>query len=394
MNKLTQIEAERVIAVLDDSFQKLSDLSYVQLDLIPQPEMLAPLLDGNEEIAHLLIDQKSLEDHFEDLLSQSREAKGVSRGKVRDELKKIIEDLKDSTRNLARVLKDHPEISKRLQSILNEVPGSAEARSYFTKFLSCFYDLRDLSQDKLQTTVEQERDKNKKLDDIDSKAKKVSLDKSNLEKELQAERLKHETEARILDDTIHKLDLELQELTTRYQGARKHLDHLRATQSEQDRIQHESNVRQLEEQRKKREQELTNQSATHRTEEKEIRNKKRINEEQIEHHIRNYEKIIQEKQAEFDAKKKMVADNIKAIEDLALQEHELGRTNRLVRYRKRDEEAKEKEKKDQDAAFFRSVAILQNLFRRRRDTKFVEALRRKRGRSRRGKGGKKGKKKG
>lgn len=34
----------------------------------------------------------------------------------------------------------------------------------------------------------------------------VSLDKTNLEKELQAERLRHEAESRVLDDTIHKLD--------------------------------------------------------------------------------------------------------------------------------------------------------------------------------------------
>ncbi|KAJ4454208.1 hypothetical protein PAPYR_11157 [Paratrimastix pyriformis] len=394
MNKLTQIEAERVISVLEDAHLKLTNLSFVQLDLIPQPEMLTPLLgEENEMIAHTILEHKMLEDQYEDLFIQSKELRAPQHKKARDtqtELKTMSDSIKDSTRNIARLLQDHGDVVKRLQHIVNEVPGSSEARAPFAKFFTCFYDLRLLAQDKLQTTVEQERDKHKKLEDIDTKAKKVSLDKTNLEKELTSERRKHETESRMLDDTIHKLDLELQELSTRYQGAKKQLEQMRATQSSDDLAQHESTMRALEEQRKRREEELVSHTADDRLHEKELRNKKRITEEGIEHQIRSYEKLIQDKQAEYDTKKKMVADDIKEIEELSQQADVRERRKRLDAYKKRDEENEAREKKELAERFARSVAILQNLFRRRRDTRIVEALKKKRGKSRKGKkGGKK-----
>lgn len=381
MNRLTQIEADRVISVLEDSIKKLSILSLLQLDVFPTPESLTEVV--GEEVGPVLLEHKALEDRYDDLSAQAKELKALNhRSRFRDvqnEMKELSTQIRESSRNVAQLLLDYPFAVDRLQMVLRDRPRA------LMQFLQSFIDLRDLSKDKLETTVEEERDKQERLEDIGTKEKKVSSDKASLEHEVQAEKEAHERDLAVLNDAISKLKEELQEIKNRSTSDAHRL--VRSTQTETQLVtkSFEERMRDLGEQRKKLEEDLARITKQNREEERELRKTKQNLENDVKQNITNYDANMTQKKAEFDALMKVFVQEKAEVEQYEARFKESARLKELEAFRKRrDEEATARKKADADD-YFRKVAILQALFRRRQAARLVEDLRKK---MRKGKGAK------
>eukprot|EP01037_Dinobryon_pediforme_P023706 gene23706-25229_t len=139
MEKLGVVEAERIIAVLEDTTEKLGFLDSITPDILQHRDELSKFI--GEEIARTLTEQKNLERRYEQLIEQRAAMKGmvnkVKYKEIKDEIQEVSRALKDSTNHLVRSLKENPNISGNLIKVqrdrneLNDV------------LLHCMQEIRD-----------------------------------------------------------------------------------------------------------------------------------------------------------------------------------------------------------------------------------------------------------
>lgn len=113
---MTSIEAERIIAVMEDSTEKLSFLDCIVPDVLQHRDELSKFI--GDEIAKTMIEQKQLERRYEELIAQRALMKGmINKSKykeVQDEIHDVSRALRESTNNLVRSLKENPNVSGNL----------------------------------------------------------------------------------------------------------------------------------------------------------------------------------------------------------------------------------------------------------------------------------------
>lgn len=116
MEKLGFIESERIVAILEDTTEKLGFLDSITPDILQHRDELSKFI--GDEIARTLQEQKSLERRYEQLIEQRSSMKGmVNKTKykeVQEEIHDVSRALRESTNNLVRSLKENPNISGNL----------------------------------------------------------------------------------------------------------------------------------------------------------------------------------------------------------------------------------------------------------------------------------------
>jgi len=137
--KLGIVECERIIAILEDTTEKLSFLDSITPDILQHRDELSKFI--GDEIARTLLEQKKLEKRYEELIEQRASMKGmvnkIRYKEVQDEIHDVSRALRESTNNLVRSLKENPNISGNLIKVhrdrneLNDV------------LLRCIQELRD-----------------------------------------------------------------------------------------------------------------------------------------------------------------------------------------------------------------------------------------------------------
>lgn len=115
-DRLGNVEAERIIAILEDTTEKLTFLDSITPDILQHRDELSKFI--GDEIARTLQEQKNLERRYEELIDQRAAMKGmVNKNKykeVQEEIQEVSRALKESTNNLVRSLKENPNISGNL----------------------------------------------------------------------------------------------------------------------------------------------------------------------------------------------------------------------------------------------------------------------------------------
>lgn len=139
LQKFNPVEAERIIAILDDTAEKLGFLDSITPDVLQHRDELSKFI--GDEIARTMSEQKVLEARYEELIEQRSAMKGlVNKMKykeIQEEIQDVSRALRESTNNLVRSLKENPNVSGNLIKVQRD---RMELRDLLVR---CIQELRD-----------------------------------------------------------------------------------------------------------------------------------------------------------------------------------------------------------------------------------------------------------
>ena len=203
--KLTNVEAQRIMAILDETYAKLSLMSHVPP--LRRPERYEEFVDDvGGEVAQVLDEQLLLEQQYKWVSTPAHEQAdaGFDTSQALPDFETLDDELRHSTRVVCRMLREAPAISEKLRLMGNQ-PSSAAMRSY----LSTFAELQQQTYAKLSTSVEEEKAKEEWFLEISAREEKASQTLRQLQKEIKAERAERDRDVSAREETIKKLRDEL-----------------------------------------------------------------------------------------------------------------------------------------------------------------------------------------
>ncbi|CAM9499423.1 unnamed protein product [Ectocarpus fasciculatus] len=139
MEGLGIIESERIVAILEETTEKLKFLDSITPDVLQHRDELSKFI--GDEIARTMKEQKSLENRYEELIEIRAAMKGmVNKSKykeVQEEIQDVSRALRESTNNLVRNLKENPNVSGNLIKV------QRDRTDLYDLLLRCIQELRD-----------------------------------------------------------------------------------------------------------------------------------------------------------------------------------------------------------------------------------------------------------
>eukprot|EP00743_Colponemidia_sp_Colp-15_P000924 GILK01001019.1.p1 GENE.GILK01001019.1~~GILK01001019.1.p1 ORF type:complete len:411 (-),score=115.83 GILK01001019.1:163-1353(-) len=303
MTKLTNVDAQRVLAVIEDMLEKLGWASHLT------PELLQHISNGtNEELIKTFGDDllrrfqltMQLERQFESFALQTDgTSMTISEMQQKPDYDDVYKPLKKSVRDLYRKLAENP-------SAINAIKSMPDGRTHATlRFLNSLSELKDLTLRRLTTTVEEDKARSELLEEYMEKEKQANLDRRNLQKELNHIRREREKAASTRTDLITKLKAELQDLKHWTQQRSAKLEEESQAREEFQRKAFEEKESVLSSQLQKVTDELSGEQKSHKDDEDHLRKRKMKIENEVEQWINKYDR-------DMDAKVQEVVD-IKAM---------------------------------------------------------------------------------
>lgn len=139
MDTLTIVEAERIIAILEDGIEKLAFLDCITPDILQHRDELSKFI--GDEISKTMGEQRRLERRYEELIDQRAAMKGMVNKsqykEVQEEIQDLSKALRESTNNLVRSLKENPNVSGNLIKV------ERDRTELHDLLLRCIQELRD-----------------------------------------------------------------------------------------------------------------------------------------------------------------------------------------------------------------------------------------------------------
>lgn len=302
-SKPTNVDAQRIVCVLDSLIEKVSILQYVDSDLLnsisdkgrsQEKEELLAQLTNNTHL--LLMREQDCEARLKPLITGQDNA-----DKTNDEANPALEfgNLVSSTaknlRNLIRELENNPrdiEILKRLRK-------NAQVEDY-EEFLTYLRGLRLLMLKRLSTSVEEQASHDKQKEELDRKIQLWERTKNN--KELELRNLKKEKERYITekDEELAKLRAQIEEIEMDKNKRMHDLDSESKKDQEAMSKNFDDRKTHLEKQLQALENELKELRAKNKAEEHALRDKKARDEGFLKEIIEQYDEMMETKEKEID----------------------------------------------------------------------------------------------
>ena len=184
LEKLELIESERIIAILEDSTEKLNFLDRITPDVLQHRDELSKFI--GDEISRTMSEQKYLEKRYEELIEHRSSMKGmVNKTKykeVQEEIQDVSRALRESTNNLVRNLKENPNVSGNLIKLQRD---RVELNDLL---LRCIQELRDRgTYYTITSKVDEENNSRKKFQLLKLREKELRETVLKLEKQLNDE---------------------------------------------------------------------------------------------------------------------------------------------------------------------------------------------------------------
>jgi len=310
--KLTNVEAQRIMAILDETLGKLQLLSFVPP--LRRPDDYDQFADevGNE-VAQVLDEQLMLEQQYKWVSTPAHEQAdaGYDGEQALPDFETLDDELRHSTRVVCRMLREAPAISERLQQTGAEGPSTA-----MRKYLATFSELKSQTYSKLSTSVEEEKSKEDWFLEISAREEKASQTLRQLQKEIKAERADRERDVSQREETIKKLRDELENIKSATIAEEKQLETESKAQETADNEAFTSKEETLSDELKR----LTTELATKRKENKDseegFRKKKVKYEGECATWIEKYDKEMDEKDKEISALKLIYDEEKKELNRL------------------------------------------------------------------------------
>jgi len=190
---LSLIESHRVVALLEETIEKLHFLESITPDVLQHRDELSKFV--GDEISRIIQEQRVLENRYEELIAQRGALKGLSNKskykQVQAEIKDVSRALRESTKNLCRNLKENPNIQGNLVKIQKERASLADLLARAVRELR---DARRLGA--LAHLVEDDRQQQARLKDLVRRERETAAAVRQLEADLAAERAEHRQHTR------------------------------------------------------------------------------------------------------------------------------------------------------------------------------------------------------
>jgi len=380
--KLTNVEAQRIMAILEETCSKLELLSHVPPLELPDEDQLRDEL--GPDVLQVLQEQTMLEQQYELVSAPQHDASAYDSNQALPDFETLDDELRHSTRVVCRMVREAPVIVERLQDIGS---GDTAISDVMRKFLGTFTELKAQTFQKLSTSVEEEKSKEDWFLEISAREEKASQTLRQLQKEIKSEKAERERQVSARNETIQKLRDELEEIKTGTINEIKALEADTKAQEEADKETFQTREAQLKDELAKLTAELTKgKEENHDTEEKE-RKKKVKNESEVDNWITKYDQDMLEKDTEITERRAIYEEEKKELARLEdyFNKLMLERETQLAEERKKAEELARVQA--QQATLNKAATMMQKLWRGRIARRDLE---KKRGK---GKGKGKGKKK-
>lgn len=194
MHKLTNIESQRMMAVMGDLLDRLNYLTYVPLD--PQSELLSTLRENRCSST-----AEALREHWrwEQLFLQAVEAMDSRQDDIADQIK-------STSKTLCRDLRDNPVAVEILFQFGTTTHDRSEDMQMLVKVLS---ELTDLTHNQLEKTLEDAKSKKEHLHVVETRLKQAEDERLSIRDKLSELRKVKEEEISLLDAQVQKLRTEL-----------------------------------------------------------------------------------------------------------------------------------------------------------------------------------------
>ncbi|KAJ8600908.1 hypothetical protein CTAYLR_005048 [Chrysophaeum taylorii] len=369
------MEAQRVIAVLEDTVNRLSDLTLVPTKA--DPELLEEIATlGDSSLTSAMKEQWELEERYE----MAKKSAALDMGQSPEEVK---EQLMKSTRALCRQLSKNEaamEILKR---------RGTKPSEQLANFQACLSELTAITFRKLSTTVEEEQANKRMLHELTEKERRASEEAAALQQTLEQQRAERDREVSAQEQMLAKLRAELDEVTRTNDAKMASFREQTEAQFAQAEADHKAKMCKLDESIADLETKLEEDSQAHRDAEAALRKKKERAEAELNAQIEKYNRDIDDiKRQTEEIEAKMAAEE----EELRVLEEHFAKVDANEK-RKNDEEAlldafrarvKQAEQVLDDAA-----TNVQKIVRGRQLRAFIKQLMSKKGKKGSKKGGKK-----
>lgn len=194
MQKLTNVESQRMMAVMGDLLDRLNYLTYVPLD--PHPELLETLRD-----TRCLNSAELLREHWrwEQLFLQALDAMDSRQDDIGDQVRL-------TARTLCRDLRENPVAVEILYHHGTMSHDRSEDMQMLVKALS---ELTDLTHSQLEKTLEDAKSKKELLNVAEARMKQAEDERVSIREKLSELRRTKEEELALLDSQVQKLRNEL-----------------------------------------------------------------------------------------------------------------------------------------------------------------------------------------
>jgi len=185
MSKPTNIDAQRVLAIMDELKEKLTYLSVVTSGVLEglnsedgaaTADMLGP------ELMKRFHEQTRLEDIYDVSIKKADGALALAMDN--EDLRETLDRLQKNTRELCRKMKDKPNIVAELRNFQEQRPQNV------VQLLRTLADMQDVTLKRLTTTVEEEKSRQELLqqykdrrDAADTKRKQLEINLAHIRRE-------------------------------------------------------------------------------------------------------------------------------------------------------------------------------------------------------------------
>ena len=294
---LTNVEAQRIMAILEETYLKLQLLSHVP-PLRRVPDFDSFTNEVGPEVAQVLDEQVLLEQQYKWVSTPQHEQAeaGFDGEQALPDFETLDDELRHSTRVVCRMLREAPAISAQLKEL---DPDGASAT--MRKFLGTTLELKSQTFQKLSTSVEEEKSKEDWFLEISAREEKASQTLRQLQKEIKAEKAEREKQVSARNDTIQKLREELELIKASTLAEERQLDTETKASEEADMTAFTSKEATLSEELRKLTEELKSKRASNKETEEQLRKKKVKYEGEADAWIKKYDLEMEEKDREISA---------------------------------------------------------------------------------------------
>lgn len=206
---LSAIEAQRAIAIISETVEKLTFLGSITPDVLQHRDELSKFV--GDEISRIIYEQRQLEARYEQLIAERGALKGLANKskykEVQSEIQDVSRALRESTKNLCRNLKDNPNIQGNLMKIQRERTDLIEILNMSIRELqesgTCETLVRKVYESKAQQ--DRENDIIERERAMSAAVKQLDEDLSNEKKQHQESIAAHKGQIAVLKEQLQKI---------------------------------------------------------------------------------------------------------------------------------------------------------------------------------------------
>ena len=305
MNKLTNMEAQRVINCLEDSLDRLSLLSFLPAGNPDAMLLEAFAADNALQLNQHLQAEWQLEEAY--VMSAARNAGRTTDGGTNE----ITEQLQQRVRQVCRQLKKNPAAVETLYG-----QGGAVRTENFSRFHSFLSDLTLVTYRKLATTVEEEATSKTRMHDLVERERSAEDERNALQQTLQVQRIERERETSSMEQLTTKLKAELHDITQNNEMERESIHQESKERRGEANADYESKMKKLQDRFDALTQEMATQTEKHRELEASLRKKKEKKEAELGTKIDEFDVAMGGKKQEIEDLKVLTKKEKEELQDL------------------------------------------------------------------------------